>query len=729
MGSIDGVVLDDRLVSREISMAPRLDNDVGESSQSSSEKLGTINVLGMSRTASQDRAVAAKIAAAATTTDTTSQASTLTPFTPRNITYELKSSPESEFTNLATPSIGSNEQSKNGNRSGIHQSALARPSSTSLSHKDSFGHHAYAKNLSESSNVLPLTPQVASSSGEEIEAMRKEMERTQVSRSTENLWSNHSQGSSSPIPHIDRLEARDSTSSALRSQSTDRAELQSSSTFQDISSRSSDNRDPKEELPAKRSGEEGEEEEEDGATKQEVKRGQPTTPRKSPARQTAASKPKQKNDSTASELTTEPMQEAATNTESSSVPSVSNIANIANGKASRFTPIRAGPQLPSAPNVGVAPPPAMYWSKVPVHGSIPRRSFRAHSANLADEILWLFGGCDTKGCFREVWCFDTETMCWSKPKVTGDLPPPRRAHSATMVDKRLYVFAGGDGPYYFNDLYIFDTISLRWTKPDVDGTPPSPRRAHTSNYYNGQLIIFGGGNGVGALNDVFILDIKDTNRPEWKRMECKGNIPIGRGYHTSNLVDGKLIVIGGSDGHMSFNDIHVLRLDTRIWYQIKTDEIHNRLGHTATQVGSYLFIVGGHDSISYTPEILTLNLVNLQWEPRKVCGQKPPGRGYHQAWLRDSRLFVHGGFDGKEIYDDLYFIDLAACAYLPQITSFSVEVRWEPRFCAILLCSHFFFCLITSLTMNSNFSFLFCVKRINSVYIDRIVLRKIDLKN
>ncbi|PWN97718.1 galactose oxidase [Tilletiopsis washingtonensis] len=316
----------------------------------------------------------------------------------------------------------------------------------------------------------------------------------------------------------------------------------------------------------------------------------------------------------------------------------------------------------------------MYWSKAPVHGSVPRRAFRAHTASLAEEVLWLFGGCDSKGCFRELWCFDTETMCWSKPKVTGDLPPPRRAHTATMVERRLYVFAGGDGPHYFNDLYVFDTVALRWSKPEVYGTPPSPRRAHTSNHYQGQLIIFGGGNGVGALNDVYTLDIQDLDRLEWRRVECRGKMPIGRGYHTSNLVDGKLIVIGGSDGHMSFNDIHILRLDTKVWYQVKTDEIHNRLGHTATQVGSYLFIIGGHDSHSYTPDILTLNLVNLQWEPRRVCGRKPPGRGYHQAWLRDSRLFLHGGFDGKEIYDDMYFVDLAACAYLPQITSFSVEV-------------------------------------------------------
>lgn len=151
-------------------------------------------------------------------------------------------------------------------------------------------------------------------------------------------------------------------------------------------------------------------------------------------------------------------------------------------------------------------------------------------------------------------------MCWSKPKVSGDLPPPRRAHSATMVDKRLFIFAGGDGPHYFNDLYIFDTISLRWTRPEIYGTAPSPRRAHTSNFHEGQLIIFGGGNGVGALNDVYTLDLTDLDRLEWKKLECTGKLPIGRGYHTSNLVDGKLIVIGGSDGHMSFSDIHILKL-------------------------------------------------------------------------------------------------------------------------------------------------------------------------
>lgn len=355
----------------------------------------------------------------------------------------------------------------------------------------------------------------------------------------------------------------------------------------------------------------------------------------------------------------------------------------------------AVPHLPSA-RVAQAPAPSMYWSRSPVHGIAPRRPFRAHSATLGDETVYLFGGCDPKGCFRELWTFDTETMCWSHPRVAGEVPSARRAHSACMIDHTLYIFAGGDGPHYFNDLYVLDTLSLRWSKPQpgvqVLGTAPSPRRAHTANSWNGQMIVFGGGNGVGALNDVHSLapvapepvadgDVADKQAQQtvlqWTKWECTGKAPAGRGYHTANIVDDKLIVIGGSDGHMSFNDIHILQLDTKVWYQIKTDEAHYRLGHTATQVGSYLFVIGGHDSKGYTNEILSLNLVNLQWEKRKVYGAAPPGRGYHQTWLRDSRLFVHGGFDGKDVYGDMWYLDLAASAYLPQITSFTIELEEE----------------------------------------------------
>lgn len=49
--------------------------------------------------------------------------------------------------------------------------------------------------------------------------------------------------------------------------------------------------------------------------------------------------------------------------------------------------------------------------------------------------------------------------------------------------------------------------------------------------------------------------------------------------------------------------------DTLIWKKaIPQTPIYKRLSHSASQVGSYLFIVGGHNGADYCSEILFLNL-------------------------------------------------------------------------------------------------------------------------
>jgi Rab9 effector protein with kelch motifs len=134
------------------------------------------------------------------------------------------------------------------------------------------------------------------------------------------------------------------------------------------------------------------------------------------------------------------------------------------------------------------------------------------------------------------------------------------------------------------------------------------------------------------------------------------------------------------------------------WLKVKLEgPQRRRLAHTATQVGSYLFIHGGHDGSNYTSDTLLFNLgtcslhlgsflypflsahsrsftiVNLQFEPRNILGRRPAARGYHVAFLADHRLIIAGGFNGADVFDDVYALELAAAAYLPQVTSFQME--------------------------------------------------------
>ncbi|KAF8645697.1 hypothetical protein AX16_007632 [Volvariella volvacea WC 439] len=338
--------------------------------------------------------------------------------------------------------------------------------------------------------------------------------------------------------------------------------------------------------------------------------------------------------------------------------------------------IRSTPRLPHDKDVEPAPSTLMYWSRAPVYGTLPTRPMRAHSVTLVDTTAWVFGGCDDKDNFQDIYCFDIETMQWSHPEIQGEeCPPPCRAHTATLVDRKLVIIGGGRGPDYYNAVWVFDTVTRRWTKPNITSPQPSPRRAHTAVYYKHKIWVFGGGNGMDALNDLWTLDVRDFNNMRWTEIQIRGNVPGKRGYHTANLVGNVMIVVGGSDGKECFTDIWCLNLDTLVWNQVTLQTAHRRLSHSATQVGSYLFIMGGHNGNEYSSELLLFNLVSLQYEDRTVLGKPPSPRGYHATLLADSRIFLFGGYNGSSSFEDVHILDLAAGAYLPQVTSFNIELQ------------------------------------------------------
>lgn len=364
------------------------------------------------------------------------------------------------------------------------------------------------------------------------------------------------------------------------------------------------------------------------------------------------------------------------------VPQPTSRPATANSKSARenYIPFPPLQDPKTAPDVELAPASGMYWSRAPVSGA-PHPSLRAHTATLIGSSIYVFGGCDSKACFRDLYIFDGDSFHWSKPHVVGDIPVPLRAMTCTAVGKKLVVFGGGDGPAYYNDVYVLDTVNFRWSKPRIVGDRvPSRRRAHTACLYKNGIYVFGGGDGVRALNDVWRLDVSDTTKMSWKLVSGpeKGGPreprPKARGYHTANMVSSNLIVFGGSDGGECFNDVWVYDVEAQSWKCASMPVAYRRLSHTATIVGSYLFVVGGHDGSEYSSEVLLLNLVTMMWDKKEIYGLPPSGRGYHGAVLYDSRLFVIGGFDGGEVFGDVWMLELGVHAYYSQISHFSIIV-------------------------------------------------------
>ena len=76
-------------------------------------------------------------------------------------------------------------------------------------------------------------------------------------------------------------------------------------------------------------------------------------------------------------------------------------------------------------------------------------------------------------------------------------------------------------------------------------------------------------------------------------------------------------------------DVEQTRSDSAVWTQIKPDTLHRRLSHSSAQVGSYLFISGGHDGSEYSPELLLFNL-----------GKPPPRIPYTRSLQHFTMLMI-----------------------------------------------------------------------------------------
>lgn len=65
--------------------------------------------------------------------------------------------------------------------------------------------------------------------------------------------------------------------------------------------------------------------------------------------------------------------------------------------------------------------------------------------------------------------------------------------------------------------------------------------------------------------------------------------------------------------------------------------------------------------------------VTLQYEQRRVYGKPPTPRAYHTTVHGNDRVYIIGGANATNAFDDVWILELASLSYLHQITDFRVE--------------------------------------------------------
>jgi serine/threonine protein kinase/N-acetylneuraminic acid mutarotase len=228
------------------------------------------------------------------------------------------------------------------------------------------------------------------------------------------------------------------------------------------------------------------------------------------------------------------------------------------------------------------------------------------------------------------------------------------------------MFGGEDGTRFYDDLYVLD-LSLKFTQPaQRQLTTPSPRSQHSVTLVGQTLYIFGGFDGTKCMNDLYTLD---TVTWYWKIVELQGDIPEERCGHSAVLVGKKIYIWGGRTTEgvvLPCEIIYMFNLETMKWEkEVALGEPPlPRAYHTVALIDGVIYMFGGENSRECYDDFYMFNASTLTWTHLKrenMSGIAPTARSHMTATVLGASIIFFGGqnfFQEKSIYNDLFIYSI-----------------------------------------------------------------------
>ncbi|PHH86003.1 hypothetical protein CDD83_10883 [Cordyceps sp. RAO-2017] len=131
--------------------------------------------------------------------------------------------------------------------------------------------------------------------------------------------------------------------------------------------------------------------------------------------------------------------------------------------------------------------------------------------------------------------------------------------------------------------------------------------------------------------------------------------------HTATLIGSNIYVFGGWDSRTCFNNMYVLDADAFYWYvpQLAGEIPMPLRAMTCTAIGKKLVLFGGGDGPTYYNGVYVLDTLNFRWSRPRIVGDKMPcPRRAHTACLYKNGIYVFGGGDGDKALNDIWRLDV-----------------------------------------------------------------------
>lgn len=231
------------------------------------------------------------------------------------------------------------------------------------------------------------------------------------------------------------------------------------------------------------------------------------------------------------------------------------------------------------------------WDVVTTSGSHPTpRAW--HSISCVDDVtstMLVYGGVSTQGEDPSIHLLSpvgNNRVKWTQPQcIEGTPPDPRSGHSDVSIERngasKTFIFGGRTKLGVSQSMFIIhssktgegagdQSFKCAWEEVRNAGPWPSPRDGHTmcalssadtgdqqSTAATCRMILFGGN---GQQNDEKMNDtwIFDSESHRWHELNCTGDIPSPRSYHTAHVIDSCLFVVGGRMRDVEDSEVYML---------------------------------------------------------------------------------------------------------------------------------------------------------------------------
>ena len=265
------------------------------------------------------------------------------------------------------------------------------------------------------------------------------------------------------------------------------------------------------------------------------------------------------------------------------------------------------------------------------------------STCVVDGKIYAIGGAGpVYQALRTVEEYDPATDTWT---TKSEMPTARQGLSTSVANGKIYAIGGGvASSSSYTSVKTFSTVEEYNPATDTWTTKsemPTARGWHSANVLDGRIYVIGGSSAAGPSGGTAILAV-EVYEPATDSWTQKGDIPARRGAGFTCVVDGKIYAFGGYGG---LNKVHEYDPVTDTWIQ-KANMPTRRRGLSTSVLHGKIYAIGGHPGSSPYPGLATVEVYDPATDTWTTAPDMPTGRCGVRTSVVDGKIYAFGGYMG-----------------------------------------------------------------------------------